>query len=356
MSLLFSPIQFKSVELKNRIVLSPMCQYSSKDGFANDWHLVHLGARAIGGTALIMQEATAVLPEGRISYADLGLWNDEQITKLSEINQFITKHGAVPAIQLAHAGRKASASTAWEGGKQIKEGAHSWQTVGPSPIPYYKTDIVPHELSIEEIQIIIKAFADAAHRAYKAGYKVIEIHAAHGYLIHEFYSPLSNFRTDKYGGCFENRIRFLCEIIDAVNDVWSKELPIFVRISATEWLDDGWIINDSVALAKILRLKGINLIDASSAANVPKVAIPVAANYQVPLAAQIKKEANIATGAVGLITDAKQAESILQNNEADLIFIGRELLRNPYFPLQAAHVLGDDIEWQNQYLRAKFIS
>lgn len=353
MSLLFTPYAIKSVTLKNRIVVSPMCQYSAIDGFANNWHLVHLGARAVGGAALIIQEATAVLPEGRISYADLGIWKDEHIEKLKEINEFIHEQGSVAGIQLAHAGRKASAETAWNGGRQIKEGPNGWVPLAPSAIPFHEKDVLPKELEKEEIYTIIEAFKTAAKRSLEAGFKVLEIHAAHGYLIHEFYSPLSNKRTDEYGGSFENRIRFLLEIIDAVHLVWPSNLPLFVRISATDWVEDGWTIEDSVALAAILKEKGVDLIDTSSAANIPKAPIPVGPNYQVPLAAKIKKEASMPTGAVGLITDAQQAESILQNGEADLIFIARELLRNPYFPLQAAKELGDEITWPKQYDRSK---
>lgn len=353
MSLLFSPCTIKSVSFRNRIVVSPMCQYSAIDGFANNWHLVHLGSRAVGGAGLIIQEATAVLPEGRISYADMGIWKDEHIEKLREINAFIHENGAVAGIQLAHAGRKASAETAWNGGRQIKEGPNSWLPLAPSAIPFHEKDVIPKELNKEEIGVIVEAFKTAAQRSLEAGFKVLEIHAAHGYLIHEFYSPLSNKRTDEYGGSFENRIRFLLEIIDAVHKVWPGNLPLFVRISATDWVEEGWTIEDSVALSKILKAKGVDLIDTSSAANIPKAPIPVGPNYQVPLAAQIRKEASIPTGAVGLITDAQQAETILQNGEADLIFIARELLRNPYFPLQAAKELGDEITWPKQYERSK---
>lgn len=353
MSILFSPIQFRGLSLKNRIVLSPMCMYSAVDGFANTMHLVHLGSRAVGGAALIIQEATAVVPEGRISHADLGLWKDEHIEKLQEINQFIKAQNTVPAIQLAHAGRKASASRAWEGGRQIHEGPNSWDTVAPSSLAYHEKDKIPHELSIQEIETIIAAFVAAAQRALKAGFQLIEIHAAHGYLIHEFYSPYSNKRTDKYGGSFENRIRFLCEIVKAIRAVCPEEVPIFVRISATEWLEGFWCIDDSVALARVLKGLGVDLIDCSSAANIPKVPIPIAPGYQVPLAAQIKKEAQIATGAVGLITTAQQAEAILQQGDADLIFMGRALLRNPYLPIQSAEALDEAMHWPLPYERAK---
>lgn len=353
MAILFSPYTIKSITLRNRIVVSPMCQYSSVDGFANNWHLVHLGTRAVGGAALIIQEATAVLPEGRISYADMGIWQDEHILKLKEITDFIQQQGAVAGIQLAHAGRKASAETAWNGGRQIKEGKDSWQTVAPSAIPFHEKDNMPAALSIAGIKNIVIAFKEAARRALQAGFKVIELHAAHGYLIHEFYSPLSNKRTDDYGGRFENRIRFLLEILEAVQTEWPADLPLFVRISATDWVPDGWTIEDSVALSKILKSKGVDLIDASSAANIPKAPIPVGPGYQVPLAAQIRKDSGMQTGAVGLITGATQAEEILKKGSADLIFLARALLRNPYFPLEAAKELGVTIDWPKQYERAK---
>lgn len=353
MSKLFSPYTIKSITLRNRIVVSPMCQYSCVDGFANNWHLVHLGTRAVGGAALIIQEATAVVPEGRISYADMGIWKDEHIEKLKEITRFIEDQGAIAGIQLAHAGRKASAETAWNGGRQIKEGQNSWLPVAPSAIPFHEKDLTPKELSIWEIKEIVQAFKTAAERSLKAGFKVVEIHAAHGYLIHEFYSPLSNKRTDEYGGSFENRIRLLLEIIESIQTVWPENLPLFVRISATDWVPEGWTIEDSVKLSAILKVKGVDLVDASSAANIPKAPIPVGPGYQVPLAAQIKKDAVIPTGAVGLITDAKQAEEILHKGEADLIFLARELLRNPYFPLEAAKELGYEIGWPKQYERAK---
>ncbi len=354
MSLLFSPITFKSITLKNRIVMSPMCQYSAVDGLPTKWHEQHYVSRAVGGVSLVIQEATAVVPEGRISYADLGIWNDAQVAAYKPIVAQIREHGAVPGIQLAHAGRKASCEVSWNKGWQIQEGAHSWQTVAPSPIPFHERDIIPHELSREEIREVINAFKEAARRALEAGYELIELHGAHGYLIHEFYSPLSNQRTDEYGGSFENRIRFLIEIIDAVQEVWPAELPIFVRISATDWVGAaGWEVGDSVALAKVLKNKGIDLVDCSSGANTRKAEIPVAPNYQVHLADAVKNQAGIATGAVGLITDAEQAEMILEENKADLIFLGRELLRNPFFPLQAAMVLGAEQAWPIQYERAK---
>ncbi|RZM21587.1 MAG: NADH:flavin oxidoreductase/NADH oxidase, partial [Pedobacter sp.] len=274
MSLLFSPLTIKSVTFKNRIVVSPMCQYSSEDGFATDWHLVHLGSRAVGGAALIIQEATAVLPEGRISYGDAGIWKDDHIEKWKQIVDFIHAQGSVAGIQLAHAGRKASTEVPWRGGKQIQDGEHSWLPVAPSSIPFHETDLVPHALTLEEIEDVVDAFKNAARRSHLAGYKVIEIHAAHGYLINEFLSPLSNHRTDEYGGCFENRIRILLEIIEAVKEVWPAQLPLFVRISATDWADGGWTIEDSVRLGGILKTEGVDLIDSSSGGNVPHVKIP----------------------------------------------------------------------------------
>jgi len=353
MSMLFSPLTLKSITLKNRLVVSPMCQYSCEDGFANDWHLVHLGSRAVGGAALIIQEATAVTAEGRISYGDLGIWKDAHIEPLQRITHFIEANGAVPGIQLAHAGRKASADLPWNGGEQIKEGDGHWQTMAPSAIPFHETDIPPREMSIAEIDEMIQAFKDAAARALQAGYKVLEIHAAHGYLINEFLSPLTNLRTDEYGGHFENRCRFLLEIIDAVHTVWPANLPIFVRISASDWAAGGWTIEDSVKLAAVLQRKSIDLIDCSSGGTVSYAKIAAGPGYQVPFAAAIKKQTGMPTGAVGIITNAQQAEEILQQQQADLIIIARELLRDPYFPLHAAKQLGDDIEWPKQYARAK---
>ena len=353
MSRLFSPLTIKEITFKNRIVVSPMCQYSSVDGFANDWHLVHLGSRAVGGAALIIQEATAISPEGRISPDDMGIWKDEHIDKLSQIVNFIHNHGAVAGIQLAHAGRKASFPAPWKGKHQLKIAAGGWKAVAPSPVPYYENDEAPEELTPEGIRSIVQDFRKAAERALKAGYKVLEIHAAHGYLIHEFMSPLSNFRSDIYGGAFENRIRFLLEILSAVQEIWPATLPLFVRISATDWVENGWTPADSVELGKVLLSKGVDLIDCSSAANAPNIKIPVGPGYQVPFAAKVRKETGILTGAVGLITTAQQAEEILENGEADLIFMARQSLRDPYFPLHAAAELGDDAEWMKQYERAK---
>lgn len=353
MQQLFSPLTIKNITFKNRIVVSPMCQYSSVDGFAGDWHLVHLGSRAVGGAALVIQEATAVSPEGRITYADMGLWKDEQVPKLQQIVAFLEQQGAVAGIQLAHAGRKASCEVPWKGGKQIRSGEHSWQPVAPSPLPFYETDRSPKELSKEEIQQVIAGFKAAARRVLAAGYKVIEIHAAHGYLINEFLSPLSNKRTDEYGNSFHNRARLLVEIIEAVQQSWPAQYPLFVRISASDWTEGGWTIEDSVQLATILKNKGVDLIDASSGGIVPHVKIPVEMGYQVPFAERIKKETGILTGAVGMITTAIQAAEIITSGKADLVLMARELLRDPYFPLHAAHELGEDIPWPVQYTRAK---
>ncbi|MDF2383905.1 NADPH dehydrogenase NamA [Nostoc ellipsosporum NOK] len=353
MSLLFSPYTLRSLTLRNRLVVSPMCQYSGDDGFANDWHLVHLGTRATGGAALVIQEATAVTPEGRISPQDLGIWKDEHIGKLKSITDFIHSQGAIAGIQLAHAGRKASTARPWEGGKQLSNEAGGWTTVAPSAVPFYENERAPHALDEEEIEALIAAFRDAAVRALKAGYKLVEIHAAHGYLIHQFLSPLSNQRTDDWGGSFENRIRFLLRTVDAVREVWPHELPLFVRISATDWIEGGWDLESSVKLATILKEKEVDLVDTSSGGLAPNAVIPAGPGYQVGFAETIRQQSGMPVGAVGIIVSAAQAETILQEEKADLIFMARELLRNPYFPLEAAQELGDDIAWPDQYARAR---
>lgn len=353
MSLLFSPLQLKNIRLKNRIVVSPMCQYSAKDGFANDWHLVHLGSRAIGGAALVIQEATAVSPEGRISPGDLGIWKDEHISVLKRITGFIHANGSIAGIQLAHAGRKASSTAPWEGGEKISKAAGGWDSLAPSPIAFQPSQDAPIALEIEGLKKIRADFKAAVIRAIDAGYKVLEIHAAHGYLIHEFFSPLSNQRTDQYGGSFENRIRFMLEILETVQQVWPKENPLFVRISATDWTEGGWTGEESVKLSSILKNKGVDVIDCSSGGLSAQQQIPVAAGYQVPFAEQIRKETGILTAAVGLITEARQAEEILQQGKADLIVMARELLRDPYFPLRAAATLDQEVKWPLQYERAK---
>lgn len=352
MSILLSPLTIKNVTMRNRIVMSPMCQYSAKEGFANDWHLVHYGTRAAGGCALIIQEATAVLPEGRITPGDLGLWNDEHIPYLHKIVQFIHNQGAVAGIQLAHAGRKASCAVPWEGGKQLGENNGGWQTVAPGDLPFLESDRHPEPLVKEGINLVIAAFRNAAERSLAAGYRIIEIHSAHGYLLQEFLSPLSNNRTDEYGGPFENRTRLLLEVINAVRSVWPAENPLFVRISSTDWTEGGWSVEESVRLAGILKDNGVDLIDCSSGGNVFNAPVPFSPGYQVQFSEAIRKT-GILTGAVGLITDSRQAEAILAESRADLIVLGRELLRNPYFPLNAARDPGEEILWPKQYLRAK---
>ena len=353
-SLLFSPLTIKKITLKNRIVISPMCQYSAVDGFANDWHLVHLGSRATGGVGLIIQEATAVSPEARISPADLGIWKDEHIEKLKTINQFIVSQNSIPGIQLAHAGRKASVSAPWEGNKKLDFAQGGWQTVSSSTIPYHDDEpFLPEALDKSGIQKVISDFKSATKRAVEAGYQVMEIHGAHGYLLHQFLSPLTNVRTDEYGGSFENRIRFTLEILEAVQLEWPSDLPLFVRISATDWAEGGWNPEESVKLSKILKDKGVDLIDVSSGGLVSHQKIELRPSYQVPFAEKIKKEANILIGAVGLITHAVQAEEILNNNQADLVLFARESLRNPNLPLDFARDLNEDVQWPKQYERAK---
>lgn len=352
-SQLFSPLQIKNFTLKNRIAISPMCQYSAEDGFANNWHLVHLGSRATGGAGLVIQEATAVSPEGRISPSDLGLWSDDHIKKLKKITKFIINQDSVPGIQLAHAGRKASLPTPWYGNKKLTQNQGGWQTVAPSAIGYSDDELAPVALDKAGIEKVINDFKAATHRAVLAGYQVLEIHAAHGYLLHQFLSPLSNFRTDEYGGSFENRIRLTLDIIDAVLVVWPKEFPLFVRISASDWAEGGWNIEESVELSKILKEKGVDLIDVSSGGLVSHQEIPLGPNYQVPFAEQIKKESDIMTGAVGLITTAQQAEDIISSGKADIVLFARESLRNPNLGLDFAHELGVDVTWPKQYDRAK---
>lgn len=350
---LLSPLTIKDVTLKNRITISPMCQYSAVDGFANDWHLVHYGSRAVGGAGLIIQEATAISAEGRITPADLGLYKEEHIGQLRNITTFIHHQGAVAGIQLAHAGRKASCARPWDGGKQLNSNEGGWTTVAPSAIAFNPEDNVPDVLDADGIKKVIRDFRTAAQRALHAGYKLLEIHAAHGYLIHQFLSPLSNHRTDNYGGSFENRIRLLLETVKEVQTVWPQNLPLFVRISATDWVEGGWNIDEAVQLSSILKKEGVDLIDCSSGGLVPHAKIPLAPGYQVAFADRIKKEVDILTGAVGLITEVEQAKNILANGQADLIIIARASLRDPYFALRAAKSLEDDIDWPLQYKRAK---
>ena len=349
---LFSPLPIRALTLPNRIVVSPMCQYSCDDGFANDWHLVHLGNRAIGGAGLIIVEASAVEERGRISPGDLGIWKDEHIEPLARITRFLKKQGSVAGIQLAHAGRKASTDAPWRGTRPLFEGEGGWEPVGPSSIPFDQGHPMPKELSIAEIQEIAKAFAAAAERALKAGFEVVELHGAHGYLMHEFLSPLSNQRTDEYGGSFENRIRFALEVVNAVRAVWPQRSPLFLRISATDWAEGGWTIEESVRLAHAVHLLGVDLIDCSSAGTVPHPNIKLGPGYQVPFAERIRRETGMLTGAVGLITDPKQADEIVRTGEADLVFLAREFLREPYWPIKASQELGGNLAGPVQYARA----
>ncbi|MFT2007913.1 NADPH dehydrogenase NamA [Pontibacter sp. 13R65] len=354
MSALFSPLKIREITLKNRIAMSPMCMYSSEDGYANDWHFVHYGSRAVGGAGLIIVEATAVAPEGRITPDDLGIWKEEHISDLRKITAFMQQHGAVAGIQLAHAGRKASHQSPWKGGAAIPAAENGgWQTVAPSALAFSEKEPAPHALTTEEIQQVIADFKAAAVRALEAGFQVVEIHAAHGYLLHEFFSPLSNTRTDHYGGTFENRIRLVTEVTQAVRSVWPEELPLIVRVSATDWTEGGWTLEESVKLARVLQENGVDLIDCSTGGNVPAAKIPVEPGYQVPFADRIKKETSLLTGAVGLITDAQQAEAIIAEGKADLVLLAREFLRDPYFPLHAAHELKANLDWPLQYERAK---
>lgn len=355
MTPLFNPFTLKSVTLRNRIGVSPMCQYSSNDGTANDWHLVHLGARAAGGAGLVIAEATAVSPEGRITPGDAGIWEEKHREPLARINRFVKKQGAVPGIQLAHAGRKASAALPWQGGAHLADGAGGWTPLAPSAIPFGgNLNKIPQALTVEEIKRVQGEFVAAAKRALAAGYEWLELHAAHGYLAHEFLSPLSNRRTDQYGGEFENRIRFLRETTRVVRAVWPDRLPLTVRLSCSDWVEGGWDIEQSVELARRLKSEGVDLIDCSSGGAVPHAKIPATPGYQVPFAERIRREAGIATAAVGLITEAKQANEIIQSGRADLVLLARKFLRDPNWPLHAARELGvaPAIEPPVQYARA----
>ena len=353
-SKLFSPLKLRELTLPNRIAVSPMCQYSAQDGFINDWHLVHLGGRAVGGAGLVIMEAAAVLPEGRITPQDVGIWQDAHIEPLRRLTRFIEAQGSFAGIQLAHAGRKASAYRPWAGKTGTVPAAQGgWATMGPSPLAFDTLFNVPAAMSVQDIARHVQAFADAARRAIQAGFKVVEVHAAHGYLVHQFLSPLSNQRTDQYGGSFENRTRLLLEIVAAVRHVWPATLPLFVRVSATDWTEGGWGIDDTVAVSRQLRALGVDLIDVSSGGNVATAEIPIGPGYQTAFAARVKHEARIATGSVGMITDAVQAEHVLRTEQADLVLLARELLRDPYWPLHAAAALGDEAPWPKQYQRAK---
>jgi 2,4-dienoyl-CoA reductase-like NADH-dependent reductase (Old Yellow Enzyme family) len=350
MAALFEPFALRALTLSNRIIVSPMCEYSSEDGFANDWHVVHLGSRAVGGAGLVLTEATAVTPEGRISPQDLGIWKDAHIETLARITAFVHTQKRLAGIQLAHAGRKGSTHRPWEGSGAVS--VDGWEPVAPTEEPFAPKYPVPRALDRSGIRNITQAFADAARRALTAGFDVVEIHAAHGYLLHEFLSPLSNTRTDDYGGSFDNRIRFCLEVVDAIRAVWPERLPMFMRISATDWVDGGWDVDQSVELARRVKSRGVDLIDCSSGGNVAAARIPVEPGYQVPFAERVRREAGIPTGAVGLITEAAQANAIVADGRADCVLLARELLRDPYWPLHAAQQLGATVDWPAQYLRA----
>ncbi len=350
---LFDPLTIRGVTLRNRIGMSPMCQYSATNGQATNWHLVHCGSRAVGGVGLVMVEATAVTPQGRISSHDVGLWNDTQVEPLARIVRFAEEHGAVVGVQLAHAGRKASTRRPWEGGTTASLDEGGWEdVVAPSAVPFAAGHLVPQALDLAGIAGIVRAFADAARRARAAGMRVIELHAAPGYLMHQFLSPLSNHRDDQYGGTFENRTRLVREVARAVRGTWPEKLPLFVRLSATDWTDGGWDVPQTVELARLLKDDGVDLIDCSSGGNVSGARIPFAPGYQVPFAEQVRREAGIATAAVGLITEAVQANEIIQSGRADLVLLARELLRDPHWPLHAAQQLQHVEPWPAQYLRA----
>jgi len=354
MSKLFSPVKIRSIEIKNRIAVSPMCQYSSINGVPTDWHFVHLGSRAVGGAGLIFTEATAVSPEGRISPDDAGIWNDQQLNAYKKITAFIKGQKSVPGIQLAHAGRKASTYSPWKGTGEVKIENGGWQTLAPSSIPFADNFPNPKEMDEADIKLVIDQFFESAKRSIEAGFEVIELHFAHGYLVHEFLSPISNNRKDSYGGTLENRCRFAIDLATSVRKVIPSGTPLFVRISATDWTEDGWDIEQSVQLAKWLKDVGVDLIDCSSGGNIPNAKIPSAPGYQIPFAEKIKKEANILTGGVGLITTAEQAEEIIKSEMVDIVLLAREMLRDPYFALHAAKKLNVDLDdFPKQYLRAK---
>ncbi|MFQ6311199.1 NADH:flavin oxidoreductase/NADH oxidase [Lysobacter capsici] len=352
MSRLFAPLSQRSLTLRNRLVVSPMCQYSAVDGVPNNWHLVHLGSRAVGGAGLVMTEACAVSPQARISPADTGLWNAAQAEAWHRISCFLRSREAAVGVQLSHAGRKASVEAPWLGGKGVTVDAGGWTPVAPSALAFREDSPQPRALEPIDIRNVIDDFAAAAQRALDACFQLVEIHAAHGYLLHQFLSPLSNQREDRYGGSFENRIRLLREVLVAVREVWPERLPLWLRISATDWADGGWDIEQSVELARIVKDLGVDLIDVSSGGLVPHARIPVEPGYQVPFSARIRREAGIATGAVGLITRAAQAEKIVVDEEADVVLLARELLRDPYFPLRAAQELGANVHVPEQYQRA----
>ena len=353
MSTLFQPLRLREVTLRNRVAVSPMCQYSASDGVPNEWHLVHLGSRAVGGAGLVIAEASAVSPEGRITPYDTGLWSDAQAEAWAPVARFVAEHGAVPGIQLAHAGRKASTDAPWRGGRPVAEGARGWRPVGPSPLPFAEGYPVPRELTADEIEAVVGAFRDAARRADEAGFQVVEIHMAHGYLLHQFLSPLTNRRTDAYGGPRENRMRLPLAVARAVREAFPEERPVLARISATDWVDGGWDLEQSIVFARELREAGVDLVDCSSGGAVPDAKVPLGPGYQVPFAAAIREKAGVLTGAVGLITEPEQAEAIVADGKADIVLLAREMLRDPHWPLHAAQALGAEVRWPDQYLRAR---
>ncbi len=351
---LFAPLQLRSVSLRNRIAVSPMCQYSASDGRANDWHLVHLGSRAVGGAGLVIFEATAVEPGGRISPADLGLWEDGQVEPLARVVRFVEAQGAVPCLQIAHAGRKASVNPPWvERGAPIPEGRGGWRPMAPSPIPFAEGHPVPEAATEERLAAVVRAFAGAARRALAAGFRAVEVHAAHGYLLHQFLSPLSNRREDGFGGSFENRSRLVREVVTAVRAEWPERLPLLARISATDWVPGGWDVPEAVDLARRLRELGVDLVDCSSGGLLATAKVPAGPGYQTGFAERIRREAGIATGAVGMITSPEQADHVVRSGQADLVLLAREMLRDPYFPLRASVRLGQEGPWPRQYLRAR---
>ena len=350
---LFSPLTIRAVALRDRIGVSPMCQYSSTEGFANDWHLVHLGSRAVGGAGLVLTEAAAVDPRGRISPSDLGVWDDQHVPGLQRLTAFIRAQGAVAGIQLAHAGRKASVAPPWTGGGGVPPGLGGWEPVAPSAEAFDARSPVPAALDRDGVLEVIAAFRRAAARARAAGFQIIEIHAAHGYLIHEFLSPLTNHRTDEFGGSYDNRTRLLKQVCKAVREVWPDDHPLFVRVSATDWAEGGWRADDTVALAHHLSSVGVDLVDCSSGGIAPGIAIASGPGYQVPFSQRIKERTPMLTAAVGLITAPAQADQIIRTEQADMVLLAREMLRDPYWPLRAARALGHDGTWPNQYLRAK---
>jgi 2,4-dienoyl-CoA reductase-like NADH-dependent reductase (Old Yellow Enzyme family) len=353
MSQLFTPLKIGDVTFRNRIFVSPMCQYSSQDGMPDDWHLVHLGSRAVGGAGMVIVEATAVAPEGRISPGDLGLWSNVHADAFQPICRFVSEQGAIPGIQLAHAGRKASTDLPWNGGKPLTANEGGWTAVAPSSVPFADNFPTPHELTIAELDDVVTAFVVAAQRTQAAGFQCIELHMAHGYLMHEFLSPLSNQRSDEYGGSLENRMRLPLRVATAVREVWPSNLPLLVRISATDWVDGGWDVGQSVELCKRLKSIGVDMIDCSSGGMVATAVVPAEPGFQTPFAERVRQEVGIATGAVGLITAPEQAEHILATGQADAVLLGRELLRDPYWPLHAASALHAETDWPKQYLRAK---